>query len=62
MQNTSSHLKEHAYKQIVLPSIEYCSSIWDPHQQNLMHKFKIIQHSATRFVLNRPGEETIETV
>ena len=34
------HLKEHAYKQIVLPSIEYCSaSIWNPH---LMLLFKFI--------------------
>ena len=48
------HLKEHAYKQIVLPSIEYCSSIWDPHQQSLIHKLEMIQHRAARFVLNRP--------
>ena len=50
----SPHLKEHAYKQIVLPSIEYCSSIWDPHQQSLIHKLEMIQHRAARFVLNRP--------
>ena len=48
------HLKEHAYKQIVLPSIQYCSSIWDPHQQSLIHKLEMIQHRAARFVLNRP--------
>ena len=48
------HLKEHAYEQIVLPSIEYCSSIWDPHQQTLMHKLEMIQHRAACFVSNRP--------
>ena len=48
------HLREHAYKQIVLPSIEYCSSIWDPHQQTLIHKLEMIQHCVARFVLNRP--------
>ena len=48
------HLKKHAYKQIVLPSIEYCSSIWDPHQQTLIHNLEMIQHGAARFVLNRP--------
>ena len=49
-----SNLKEHAYKQIVLPSIEYCSSIWDPHQQSSIHKLEMIQHRAARFVLSKP--------
>ena len=49
-----SNLKEHAYKQIVLPSIEYCSSIWDPHQKSFIHKLEMIQHRAARFVLNKP--------
>ena len=43
-----SNLKEHAYKQIVLPSIEYCSSIWDPHQKSFIHKLDMIQHRAAR--------------
>ena len=49
-----SYLKEHAYKQIVLPSIEYCSTIWDPYQQTSIHKLEMIQHRAARFVLNKP--------
>ena len=32
-QKPPSHLKERAYKQIVLPSIEYCSTIWDPYSR-----------------------------
>ena len=47
-------LKERAYKQIVLPSIEYCSAIWEPHQQSLIHKLDIMQHHVARFVLNKP--------
>ncbi|XP_069109190.1 uncharacterized protein [Argopecten irradians] len=27
----SPHIKEHAYKALVRPKHEYCSSIWDPH-------------------------------
>ena len=49
-----SNLKEHAYKKIVLPSIEYCSTIWDPHQQSSIHKLEMIQHHAAHFVLNIP--------
>ena len=49
-----SYLKERAYKQIVLPSIEHCSTIWDPYQQTSIHKLKMVQHRAARFVLNKP--------
>ena len=53
------HLKEHAYKQIVLPSIEYCSTIWDPCQETSIHKLEMIQHCAARSVL---GGRIIEKV
>ena len=26
-----THLKEQAYKEIILPFLEYCASIWDAH-------------------------------
>ena len=41
------------YNQIVLPSVEYCCSIWDPYQQTYIHKLEMLQHHAARFVLNR---------
>ena len=47
------HLKECAYKQIVLPTIEYNSAIWDPYQQTSIHKLEMLQHRAARFVLNK---------
>ena len=48
------HFKEYAYKQIVLPSIQYCSAIWDPYYQNAIHEVEMIQHKAVRFILNKP--------
>ena len=57
LHHCSPHLKEHACKQnlIVLSSIEYCSSISGTHTNKmLMHKLEMIQHCATRFVLNKP--------
>ena len=38
----------------MLPTIEYCCSIWDPYHQNVIDKLEMIQHRAARFVLNRP--------
>ena len=37
--------KEHSYKQMILPTIEYCLAI--------IHKLEMIQHRAARFVLNK---------
>ena len=49
--NGPTQIKEHLYKQLLLPSIEYCSSMWDLYHQS---KLKMIQHRAARFVLNKP--------
>jgi len=42
------------YEQLLLPSIKYCSSIWDPYHQASIDKLEMIQHHAAQFVLNRP--------
>ena len=46
------HLKERPYKATVHPKLEYCSSIWDPHQQKYINKLERTQCRATRFVKN----------
>ena len=56
LKNSSRHIKELAYKQLILPVLQYCSSIWDPYQQYLIHKLEMVQHRAIRFVLNRPWQ------
>ena len=52
--NAPIQIKEHLYKQLLLPSIEYCSAIWDPYHQTTVSKLEMIQHRAARFVLNKP--------
>ena len=47
-------LRECAYKQLILPILDYCSSIWDPYQHKLIHKIEMIQHRAARFALSQP--------
>ena len=54
LRNSPRHIKETAYKQLILPVLQYCSSIWDPHQKYLIHKLEMVQHRAARFVLNKP--------
>ena len=49
-----SKLKECTCKQLILPALDYCSLIWDPHQHKLIYKLEMVQHQATRFVLNKP--------
>jgi len=45
-------IKNHLYKQLLLPSIEYCSAIWDPYHNTSIYKLE--EHRAARFVLNKP--------
>jgi len=49
--NAPVEIKEHVYKQLVLPSIEYCSATWDPYHHASTHKLEMIHHHAAHFVL-----------
>jgi len=53
-------MREHSYSQLILPTLNYYASIWDPYYQNAINKIKKIQHHAASFVL--PGRDTIMIV
>jgi hypothetical protein len=46
----SKHIKDMAYKTLVRPVLEYSSSVWDPHTQNLTNQLEAVQNRAARFV------------
>ncbi|MCG8033311.1 MAG: hypothetical protein JAZ03_14180, partial [Candidatus Thiodiazotropha taylori] len=49
----SEELKSQAYKTIVRPTIEYCSTVWNPHTKEQTKKIEMVQRRAARYVTNR---------
>ena len=43
-------IKDMAYKTLVRPTLDYCSTVWDPHTQLLTNKIEAVQNRAARFV------------
>ena len=43
-------LKASAFKALVRPHLEYCSTVWDPHVGDLVDKMESIQRRGARFV------------
>ena len=61
LRGSPKHFTEYAYKQIVLPSIQYCSVIWDPYYQNAIHKVERYSTERLTSFWGNPGVETKET-
>ena len=52
------NVKEAAYKGMVRPILEYGSSVWDPHPDNLQKELEKVQNRAARFVTRNDDYET----
>ena len=48
-----SKIEETAYKAIVKSSLEYCSSVWDPHTQLHCKTLEKVQQRAARWTTGR---------
>ena len=53
LKNCSTETKSKAYKALVRPHLEYCSTVWNPFSQDNIYKLEIVQRRAARYALNR---------
>ena len=51
-------MKEAAYKGMVRPTLQYGSSVWDPHPDKLQEELEKVQNRAVRFVTRNYVYET----
>jgi ribonuclease P/MRP protein subunit RPP40 len=45
--------KARAYQQLVRPTLDYCSTVWDPHEVGLVRQIEMVQRRAARYVCRR---------
>ena len=45
----NTNIKIHAFKILVLPHLEYCDTVWDPHTHNNINTLDAIQNKAARW-------------
>ena len=50
---SNEEVKTAAYRSIVHPMLEYCSTIWNPYQKDQIYKLEMVQRRAARYTTNR---------
>ena len=53
VRTASKKTKTLAYKALVRPITEYASTVWSPHQKELVHDIEMVQRRAARYATNR---------
>ena len=53
LRTPSIKIKDTAYKTLVRPTVEYCSTVWDPYTSKNTKQIEMVQRRAARWVLRR---------
>ncbi len=53
IRTTSRKTKELAYNTLVRPTVEYASTVWSPHQQELIKNIEMVQRRSARYVMSQ---------
>ncbi|XP_072014732.1 uncharacterized protein [Amphiura filiformis] len=61
LRSCNEETKLTAFNTLVRPTIEYCSAVWDPHNQDLIYQIEAIQRRAVRFIKNDYSRKTSVT-
>ena len=61
LSNCNEEIKLAAFNTLVWPTIEYCSAVWDPNNQDQIYQLEAIQCRAVRFIKNDYRKKTSVT-
>ena len=53
LRKASEETKAQAYMSMVRSNIDYCSTVWNPHQRDQIYQVEMVQRRAARFVTGR---------
>ncbi|MCG8047725.1 MAG: reverse transcriptase family protein, partial [Candidatus Thiodiazotropha endolucinida] len=53
LRKASEDTKKNAYFALVRSTLDYCCTVWSPHQKNQIRQVEMVQRRAARFVTNR---------
>ena len=57
-----THVKTKLYQQLVLPKIDYCSSVWSPGSVGLIKQLDKIQYKATKVILGDKSDTYVNNM
>ena len=58
---SSPQVRSKLYSSVILPKLEYCCSVWGPHQQKYMYKLDSVQRCACRVTTKDWSTEHYQT-
>ena len=58
LRTSRDDLKCTAYNTLVRPHLEYCMTVWNPHQKTQIDKIEMVQRRAARYIISQDDTTT----